>query len=192
MNNKIDWFLKSVRIAGVNFPVAASFVQLQAEIDSAKIMSRIEMLEDPISYLHNDVPDLSKEIYKELITQDYPYIKLDEPVYIKHSQALAILESKGLISKDMIIGSAIPIGVQITDPSYIIYMCALFEDTIKMQHLFDIVDACEQGKWLDGKVIKEAIDLPLPIIQAVFDIYESNGLGACSKEISSSKYMSMT
>ncbi|MHC9510273.1 hypothetical protein [Kangiella sp. M94] len=32
----MDWFFKLIRIAGVNFPVAASLVQLQAEIDAVK------------------------------------------------------------------------------------------------------------------------------------------------------------
>ena len=40
----MEWFVKLVRIAGVNFPVAASFVQLQAEIDSDKIEERLESL----------------------------------------------------------------------------------------------------------------------------------------------------
>ncbi len=32
-------------------------------------------------------------------------------------------------------------------------------------------------------------DLPLPVIKAVFDIYESKGYGLCSKNIGSCNYM---
>ncbi len=39
--SNIEWFFKIIRIAGVNFPVAASLVQLQAEIDSDAMEERL-------------------------------------------------------------------------------------------------------------------------------------------------------
>ena len=63
MSRSMEWFIKIVRVAGVNFPGAASLVQLQAELDSTAMASRLEKLEDPISYLHEDIPDVAKEIY---------------------------------------------------------------------------------------------------------------------------------
>lgn len=69
------------------------------------------------------------------------------------------------------------------------YMCALAEDKQKMEALMKTVDDCPKGKWLDGKQIQKSLGLPLPVIQAVFDIYESKGYGQCSKEKGSSKYL---
>ncbi len=76
-----------------------------------------------------------------------------------------------------------------TDPSYIMYLCVLEEDDEKMESLKKVMDDCKIGEWLDGNDIKASIDLPLPVIKAVFDIYESKGYGLCSKETRSTKYM---
>jgi len=69
------------------------------------------------------------------------------------------------------------------------YLCALEEESMKMETLLEIVDNCKRGEWLDGKRIQEEIDLPLPVIRAVFDIYESKGYGLCSKEIRACQYL---
>lgn len=45
------------------------------------------------------------------------------------------------------------------------------------------------GKWLDGKNIRADIELPLPVIKAVFDIYESKGYGLCSKTMGAVRYL---
>ncbi|MDI6786029.1 MAG: hypothetical protein QMD92_04895 [bacterium] len=58
-----------------------------------------------------------------------------------------------------------------------------------MEELVKIVDSCESGKWLDGEKIKADVKLPLPVIKAVFDIYESKGYGLCSKAIGVAKYV---
>lgn len=189
MNNKVDWFLKLIRVAGVNFPGAASLIQLQAEIDSVKFNDRLRKLEDPISYLHEDVPELSKEIYRTLVHQDSVVLNFDDVFYVKYSRALAAIESQGLISKNSVLGSRIPLGINLIDPSYILYMCALAEVDEKMEAIVNIVDSCKVGMWLDGEKIKDEINLPKNVIKAVFQIYESKKYGTCSRESGSCKYM---
>jgi elongation factor P hydroxylase len=62
----MDWLFSIVRIAGASFPVASSLVQLQSEIDSKTLSKRVEKLDDSVSHLHKDIPELSKLIYQEL------------------------------------------------------------------------------------------------------------------------------
>lgn len=185
----MDWFLSIVRVAGVAFPVASSLVQLQAEIDSKSLKERVARLEDPVSYLHDDVPELSRKIYRELKLNNSEKLDFNEEFYKKYSRALAVLESQGYIKGSHAIGKRFAAGVRIVDPSFIIYLCALEVDDAKMEALLKIVDNCSVGEWLDGRHIQEEIDLPLPVIRAVFDIYESKGYGICSKEIRACQYL---
>ena len=107
----------------------------------------------------------------------------------KYSRALAALESQGCIKQKRAIGKKYALGIRLVDPSFIMYMCALEEDSNKMNSIIKIVDDCSIGEWLNGKSIQASINLPLPVIDAVFQIYESKGYGRCSQEIGSSKYM---
>lgn len=185
----MEWFLKIVRIAGVNFPGAASLVQLQAELDSSAMTSRLEKLEDPISYLHEDVANLAREIYENLKASDSVNLDFSEEFYTRYSRPLTALESAGLISKNSVLGSRIPRGINLIDPSFIMYMCNLAEEPKKMQEIVEIVDRCEVGLWLDGEQLKESIGLPKYVIRALFEIYESKGYGIMSKTIGSCSYM---
>lgn len=186
----MDWFLKLVRIAGVNFPGAASLVQLQAELDSIAIENRLTNLEDPISNLHEDIPKISKIIYENLKVTDSITLNFPDEFYSHFSRALAALETKKLISKNSVIGSRIPLGINLIDPSYIMYMCNLAEEKHKMQEIFEIVDRCEVGVWLRGSELKSGLVLPKYVIRAVFEIYESKGYGMLSRTLGSCDYMS--
>ena len=164
----MEWFLKVVRVAGVNFPGAASLVQLQAELDSSTMISRLEKLEDPISYLHEDVSEVAKSIYEGMKSSDSVKLNFADEFYIQYSRPLAALESAGLISKNGVLGSRIQRGINLIDPSFIMYMCNLAEDQRKMQEIIDIVNRCEVGIWLNGDELKESIGLPKYVIRAVF------------------------
>jgi hypothetical protein len=82
-------------------------------------------------------------------------------------------------------------GLRITDPTFIVYMCSLLEDSSRMEGLVDDVDSCEKGTWLDGKHLQEKHGLPIPVIAAVFKIFESKGYGLISGEIGVTKYCGM-
>ncbi len=185
----MDWLLSIIRIAGASFPVASSLVQLQAEINSKALSDRVARLEDPISYLHDDIPEVSRKIYQKMKIVDSASLDFDAEFYKKYSRALAALESQGCIKQDRAIGQKHALGIRLVDPSYIMYMCALEEDSSKMESIIKIVDECSIGEWLNGKNIQTSINLPLPVIKAVFEIYESKGYGLCSQEIGSCKYM---
>lgn len=182
----MDWFFSIIRIAGVAFPGASSFVQLQAEIDSKALLQRVVKLEDPISHLHDDVPEVSRQIYQKMKVLNSAKLDFDDEFYKKYSRALAVIESKGYIKGGHALSKNYAAGIRLVDPSYIMYLCALEENEKKMESLVKFVNDCKVGQWLDGK--KMDIGLPLPVIKAVFDIYESKGFGICSKEPGSCNY----
>ena len=93
----MDWFCSLIRIAGVSFPVASSLVQLNSEIESGHIRSRLEKLEDPISSLHPDIQIVSKKIYEAIRIKKTSILDFEEEFYTKHSRPLATLEANGLI-----------------------------------------------------------------------------------------------
>ena len=185
----MDWLMSIVRIAGASFPGASSLVQLQAEIDSKALLERVSRFEDPISFLHELVPEVSKLIYDGIKATNSNKLEFDDSFYEKYSRPLATLESQGFIKGSHAVVKSFAAGLRVTDPSFVMYMCALAENKQKMESLMKIVDDCPKGKWLNGKQIQESLGLPLPVIQAVFDIYEAKGYGLCSKEVGSSKYI---
>ena len=189
MVSKIDWFLKVVRIVGVNFPVAASFIQLQAEIDSAAISARIEKLEDPISYLHEDVQTVSKVIYLKLCSRDSININLETDEYVTFSRAIAALDSAGCLVKKKKLGSTIPFELSLNNPSFIMYLCMLFEEDYKMEEVLGLVNGCTVGEWLNGVDIGKSIGLPVCVVHSIFKIYEAKGYGFVSNSIGVSKYL---
>jgi hypothetical protein len=185
-----DWFLSIIRIAGSSFPVASSFVQFQAEIDSKVLDKRIAKLEDPVSSLHNDVPMLSQNIYQKLKIANSINLDFDEEFYQKYSRPLAALNSQGFIGIKSAITKKYPLGIKLVDPSYIMYLCSLDKDNnSKMEMLISTVDNVQIGEWLNGNNLHISIGLPIPVIQAVFSIFESKGYGLCSKNIGSCQYM---
>ncbi|MDR9364877.1 MAG: hypothetical protein RI575_06045 [Balneolaceae bacterium] len=186
MNDNIDWFLALIRIAGVSFPVSSSLVQLHAEIDSMQLKKRLAKVEAPISHLHTDIPELSKLIYKKLKEENSTVVEFNEKIYSKFSKALAVLDSQKFIKAHHAIGNRKQGSISLQDPTFILYLCSNHEEYHEMQLLYNYMDECEIGDSLNG--INMDIDLPTPVIKAVFKVYESNGYGICSKEVGSCYY----
>jgi hypothetical protein len=185
----MDWFLKIIRIAGASCPGAASLLQLQAELDGAEIKKRIDKLSDPISFLHNDVQKVAKEIYTNLKSADSLTLNFDSAFYTKYSRPLAALDAKSLIKSQHAIGSPFAAGIYLCDPTFIMYLCALSENSKKMQRLIELVDSCAVGASINGKNLQPELELPLQVIKAVFEIYRLKGFGLVSKEIGSAYYI---
>ena len=184
----MNWLSTIIRVAGSQFPVASALVQLQSELDSDALSQRIKRLEDPVSFLQEDVPTVSKLIYEALKSQNSTSLNFDDDFYTRYSRSLAALHSKGLIASKHRLGRHLPIGIAVVDPSYVMYLCALAEDEAKMTHLVDRVDRCKIGEWLDGHQISQELQLPLPVVKACFSIYEAKGYGLCSHEIGRVSY----
>ncbi len=144
-----------------------------------------------LSFLHEDVPELSKKIYESLSKNDSVNLEFEQSFYEKYERPLAVLENKKLISKQPpIIGSKIPLQINLTDPTYIIYMALLKEGHEKMQNIKNIVENCEKGKTLHAVKLAGEVGLSKYVIRAIFQIYKEKGYGYCSGGIRGFRYTS--
>lgn len=185
---KLDWFLKVARIAGSAFPTAAPFVQLQAELDSDGMKRRITRLEDPISHLHADIPEISRIIYLELSERDSVNLTFDDDFYRRYGRGLAALEAQKLVSIDKAIGRQVPLGINLTEPSYIVYLCTKHEDQGTFCELVNTLEACGNGQTLDAVLLSESLGVAKYAIRAFFQIYEAKGFGYCSGGLRQFRY----
>jgi len=185
----MDWLFSIIRIAGVAFPVASSLVQLQTELDSKALSNRIEKLEDPISHLHQDIPKVSRLIYAALKVQNSATLSFEPEFYSLYKRPLAMLDSQRFIQGQHAIGNQYAGGIELCDPTFIMYICALAEAKEKMSSLVSIVDSCQPGKRLNGDQLSLDLDLPKPVIKAVLTIFESKGLGVLSREVGVINYV---
>lgn len=185
----MNWFSSIIRIAGASFPVASSLVQLQSEIDTKMLNDRIANLEDPVSHLHMDIPDLARIIYRELKNKDSNNLSFEEIFFKQYGRPLAILESYGYIEGKGSINSIYNSRIIVKDPSFIMYLCAPEEDINTMENLINTVDKCPIGNHLKSTELKEKFKLPIPVIDAVFEIFGSKGYGIFSKGIGGSAYI---
>lgn len=176
----MEWFLKIIRIAGVSFPGPASFVQLQAELTAIEMENRLQKLEDPISFLHEDIHEISKTIYQDLSKKDSVNVDFDEKFYTQFRRGLAVLNSQDLLSLVSVIGSIIPRGINLKNPFYIAYMSAIAENHTKMEDLVSRIDNLPIGKSLEAEDLKKQIGIPKYVIRAIFQLFESKGYGFCS------------
>lgn len=187
----MDQFLSLLRIAGASFPGSASLVQLQAELDTKELRRRIEGLEDPIGQVHPDVDDLGRTLYDEVASSGTTKVTLPGELYLRFSWALAALEAAGLVVGGHALGQRYQDGVRITDPTFLLYLARAFGDAPALEHLIAAVDQCVVGRWLDGSQLAQDMSLPLPVVNAVFRVYEAKGYGLVSKTIGESRYRGM-
>ncbi|MCB1584062.1 MAG: hypothetical protein KDI92_13435 [Xanthomonadales bacterium] len=88
------------------------------------------------------------------------------------------------------LGHAVPERVNLSDSTFLLYLCDKYEQKHKMDELVDIVDSCESGIWLDGELLRDSLKLPLVVVDAVFNVFESKGYGTKSKTIGRYQYLS--
>jgi len=187
----MNWISTIVRVAGSQIPGVSALVQLQSEIDASALQNRVQSLEDPISALHPDVPELSKLIYETIKKFNTANLEFSDAEYDKYSRGLAVLKSKGHIKLPSALGRQRPLGVDVTGPIYLMYLCAKHEERDKMTALVREMEECKKGEWLNGHEISQELELPLPFIKACFALYEDNGFGKCSREINRTAYLGM-
>ena len=185
----VDWLFSIIRVAGASFPVSSSLVQLHSEIEGKALAARVRRLEDPVSFIHDDVPSASKNIYEALKQQDEVVLNFQDDFYSRYSRPLAALEAHGYLQCGWSLTRTTPGHIYLTDPTYIMYMCALCEKDEHMNQLTQLVDECSVGHWLDGRALAEGIGIPVQTVAACFSIYESKGYGLRSKNLQEVKYL---
>lgn len=184
----MNWLSTIVRMAGNSFPLSAPLVQLQAELDSEVMKQRLLKLEDPLSALHPDVRAIAPLLYDEIRRQGSSAIEFSAEFYERFQRVLAILENQGCIAGRHALGGKFAGGLRIA-PRFMLYICAFAEDSRKMDQLLERVDKAATGRWIHGKPLAEELSLPLPVVNAVFEVFSDRGLGLRSREIGSSAYL---
>lgn len=185
MASLADWFMKAVRVGSAFNPVAAVFLQLQSEVDGIELNRRIDSLEDPIGSICENSQELCRAIYESL---DIHGVSLSNEEYKQFSRPLAIFESKGYLKRDMYSGNKYAQGIELVDPSFTLYLARLFENQKSMSDLYDLVDNCEIGVWIDGIQLAESLKIPVEVVRSVFKIHVQNGLGFLSNESDKCNY----
>jgi hypothetical protein len=193
-DDDVNWFFAMVRVLGSAFPLTSAVVRIQDEIDRAdsrEVQRRLDDIEDPISALHPEVREVSRSIYEKLSATDANKLTFEPDFIDRHRRVLAILEGRGLIEATHTIGAGGQFyggELWVKSPTYLLYLASLYEDPELMDQLVERVDTCAPGHWLDGRKIAEDIPLPIPVIKAVFDAYEAQGLGLCSRTVGAVQY----
>lgn len=184
----VDRFLALIRVAGASFPIAASMVQLQAEIDIVEMRRRIEALEDPVAGIHPDVPAVGALIYHALGAGAGRKVYLEEAQYDRFGRCLAALEARGLVQGGHTLGRRYEDGLRVADPFFLVYLARAFDEGVGLASVLAEVDECAPRTWLNGERLAEEHKLPLSVVHAVFQVYEAMGYGLTSKTIGESRY----
>jgi hypothetical protein len=155
----------------------------------AAVIDQITKMVGQINHLHDDVSDVSKEIYAQLVEQDYTSLKFSSEFYSKYSDVLTVLDHGKYIRKEHACTSKDPISIQLICPTYILYMCNLSEDSKKMACLIEHMEKCSYDQSINGDELKQEIGLNISVIRAVFDIYKLKGHGIISNAIGVNLYI---
>jgi len=185
----MNWLLSLARVIGAGIPFGGAVVQMSAEWDAHQVQQRLNKLEDPISALHPEVREFSKVLYAHIASGNRPQIELSERELDRFARVVAILESNGFLGVTRTLTGKHPAALWVKAPIYILYMAALFEDPDAMAKLIDAIDSCAAGRWLKGADLASEYHVPLPVVRAIFELYEMRGLGLLSKEIGTANYL---
>lgn len=178
----MKWFYAVVRMIGTTQPFTSWLVQLQAELTAEQVEARLSRLEDPISTLHPDIPQLGQAIYEKLRLADDNHIHLDVVDYERFSRALAALEAHELIRGLHAVGKRFADGLRVSSPLFVMYLCRRFERPERMERLYATLEDCGAGARLRSQEVMLDTDLPNPVICAMFEAYEAKGYGIMSRE----------
>ncbi len=185
----MNWLFPLARVIGAGVPFGGVLVQLNAEWDARKVQERLQKLEDPISSLHPDVREFSRVAYDHIRATGESRLELSEADLAKYSRVIAILEGSGSLRGQHVLGRQHPLACWLNDPTYVLYMAALFEDPDAMAGLTDRVNSGSAGTWLRGADLAKEYRVPLPVVRAMFQLYERRGLGLLSREIGATNYL---
>jgi hypothetical protein len=188
VNNKVEWFFRFVRMAGASNPVSAIFLQIQSEVDAIEVNKRLDSLEDPIISMHDLSYELCKCLYQGMLDGGGFDLNLEDDFYSNYSRPLAIFEAKGYVKRIMGVGCQHVTVVELTDPSFIVYLGRKFADQISIAELYDLVENCQVGEHIDGIQLGNALNVPFLIVRALFQVCQNNGIGLLSNETGTCSY----
>jgi|GEM_PF-3670191 len=180
------------KIIFASLPGFSNVIQYFAELESEEIERRLRVLEDPLGQFDSGAKDLCVKLYDavkscESVSAKIPWSDCFEP-FLK---TLRRFEAHGMISGTPVLGdtNAYRHGIWLK-PRFLVYIAMLGGDEPWCRDLADLMSQLDSGNSLDGKKVAQSIKLPLPVIDAYFHLFESEGQGMKSREIGRSYYIS--
>ena len=173
-------FLSVVKIAISPFPAGSVLNQLLAEVESAQLKRRIEILESPLGDIGHDAKPLCNLFYEALrkqftqLSNNVPWSDDLEP----HLKTMRRLTAQGMVGGAPALGQSneFRMGVVLA-PEFIAYLALISKDSELCKELSTYLGNLDARKGVSGRDIQQNIALPLPVIDAFLKIYETQGQG---------------
>jgi hypothetical protein len=187
-------FVAAVKIAAQLLPVTSALAQWLSEIEASNVDERLAKLENPLSKYGDRIGDLTKELYSmlEQQPQDIATTHLDWSTRLEpFKKELRHLEAEGLLTGSHCLGPGGEFGAGLRLNHGLIVLLALHHgDHDAVSSLTEAIETTQIQ--LNGKKIREQINLPLTVIDAFFSGYAGRGQGLKSREIGASAYIPHT
>jgi hypothetical protein len=186
-----DRFVSAVKIAAQVLPVTSALAQWISEIETSKIVGRLDRLEDPLAKYGDRINELTKELYSfvEKQPQDVPSTHLDwKPQLESFKKEILYLEADGLLtgSHRLESGGEFGMGFRLF-PGFIALLAVLHADRTEINKLVETIEDARTA--LNGKELRQTINLPLAVIDAFFTKYSEQGQGLKPGERGTSIYI---
>jgi hypothetical protein len=183
------WFYKVIKMSGNGYPASMLITKILKGTDNITDIEKFQRLEEYFNKSHTDILKVSKFFYKQLLLHDANIIYFSDDFYINYSSSINTLESYGFISASHKEHFDLPLTIILIDPTYIIYLCALFDDDNNMFGLVDLVERCHVGLCLRGNQLKVIFNLPLNVVNSVFEVFAFKGYGIYNRVIDNTSYL---
>lgn len=175
-------FISLVKVVLSPFPGGAVANQILAEIESVEVDRRLKLLEDPLAGFGPDAKALCGLLYESVrkethVTSKVPWSDAFEP-YLK---TLRSFDASGLVGNEPVLFNSNPShrGIRI-EPRFMVYLAMIGGDEDLCRDMADFMDNLLTG--VTCTQVRERIRLPIPVIDAVFSVYDSQNQGLKSKE----------
>ena len=191
----MGWFSNIVQLASSATGLGWLSTAL-SQIDASKLEKRIANLEDPISTIHRDVPELCKTIYESLNSKSVDprhlyRVTLEPDQREKFDSVLKVLDAKEIISIPLDCRKNRPVSCEftVTDPLFCLYVFELYGPKLKVQQLKEYLDNYQTNIWYDGKDLAMDFEVPIEVPDALFKLASARGLGLKSGTIGKSSFI---
>ena len=182
-------FVSAVKIAAQLLPVTSALAQWLSEIETSRMIERLDRLEDPLTKYGPRAKDLSQILYSliQAQAQDVPTTHVDwSSTLAPLIKDLRYFEADGLVAGSHAITEEFKAGLRL-NPGFIVYLALLYGDREATEKLVQLLNDAKEP--IDGIALKKSINLPLTVIDAFFREYENRGQGFKSKTIGTSTYL---
>jgi hypothetical protein len=180
-------FVAAVKVAAQLLPVTSALAQWLNEIETSRIIERLDQLEDPLTNYGPGAKELSQILYSLIQAQHVPTIHLDWSSKLAPLiKELRYFEADGLVTGSHAITGEFEAGLRLNS-GFIVYLALLYGKREEIERLVDLLNDAKEP--LDGIEVEKSINLPLTVIDSFFREYENQGQGFKSKTIGTSTYL---